>query len=123
MIDYLKIPGQLMSSREKLQGIGYLKRGISINGLFQDHICCVYILTWWTIYSLRFMKGYVEATLGVDPWLTEQCPRVIGGHICRAMLFDMLGSVINVKDLLRRFINLLGNLIRYQALGLSLSGV
>ena len=65
----------------------------------------------------------MEATLGVDPWHTEQCLRTIGGSICRVMLFGMLGNAINVRDLLRRFINLLRNLIRYQALGLSLSGV
>jgi hypothetical protein len=53
----------------------------------------------------------MEATLGVDPWHTEQCLRVIGGPICIVMLFNMSGSVINAKDLLQRFINLLGNLI------------
>ena len=69
------------------------------------------------------MKEYVEATLGVDPWHTEQCLKAIGGPICRAMLFDTFGSAINVRDLLQRSINLLGNSIRYQALGLLLSGV
>uniref|UniRef100_A0A2N9IWS2 Integrase catalytic domain-containing protein n=1 Tax=Fagus sylvatica TaxID=28930 RepID=A0A2N9IWS2_FAGSY len=32
----------------------------------------------------RSMKEYVEATLGVDPWHTEQCLRAIGGPICRS---------------------------------------
>ena len=34
----------------------------------------------------------------------------------------MSGNVINAKDLLRKFTNLLGNLIHYQARGLLLSG-
>ncbi len=114
MTAYLKIQRRPVSSREKLQAIGYLEREISINGLFQDPNCCVYIRTWWTTFSLRFMKEYVEAILGVDCWLTEQCHRVIGGRICKAMLFDMSGNVINAKDLLRRFTNLLGSLIHYQ---------
>ncbi len=67
-------------------------------------------------------EGICRSHTGVDHWLTKQCRRVIGGHICRAMLFDMSGNVINAKDLLRRFTNLLGSLICYQARGLSLNG-
>ena len=63
----------------------------------------------------------MEVILGVDRWLTEQCRRVIGGHICKAMLFGMSGNVINAKDLLRRFTNLLGSLIHCQAHGLLLN--
>jgi ribonuclease HI len=62
-------------------------------------------------------EGICGSHTGVGPWLTEQCLRVTGGPICRVMLFGMLGSVINVKGLLRRSINLLGNLIRCQVLG------
>ena len=122
MIAYLKIQRQPVSLREKLQAIGYLEREISINGLFQDPTCCAYIRTWWTTYSSRFMKEYVEAILGVDPWLTEQCRRVISGCICRMMLFSMLENVINARDLLRKFTNLLESLIRYQSSGLLPSG-
>uniref|UniRef100_A0A2N9H5X7 Integrase catalytic domain-containing protein n=1 Tax=Fagus sylvatica TaxID=28930 RepID=A0A2N9H5X7_FAGSY len=45
----------------------------------------------------RSMKEYVEVTLGVDPWHTEQCLKAIGGPLCRVMLFGMLGSAINVR--------------------------
>ena len=65
----------------------------------------------------------MEAILGVDRWLTEQCRKVIGGHICKAMLFGMSGNVTNVRDLLQEFTNLLKSLIHCQARGLSLNGV
>uniref|UniRef100_A0A2N9GSW4 Uncharacterized protein n=1 Tax=Fagus sylvatica TaxID=28930 RepID=A0A2N9GSW4_FAGSY len=93
-----------------------------IDTVDRDPTCCAYIRTRWTTFCSRSMKVYAEAILGVDHWLTKQCRRVIGGHICRAMLFDMSGNVINAKDLLRRFTNLLGSLIHYQARGLSLNG-
>uniref|UniRef100_A0A2N9GSI0 Uncharacterized protein n=1 Tax=Fagus sylvatica TaxID=28930 RepID=A0A2N9GSI0_FAGSY len=71
----------------------------------------------------RFTRESVEAILGVDPWRTEQCPKVTGGPSCRVMLFGMLESAINVRGSLRKSINLLGSSIRYPAPGLLLSGV
>uniref|UniRef100_A0A2N9F7U3 RNase H type-1 domain-containing protein n=1 Tax=Fagus sylvatica TaxID=28930 RepID=A0A2N9F7U3_FAGSY len=45
-------------------------------------------------------EEYAEAILGVDPWHTEQYPRVIGGPICRVMLFGPLPRATGNKKFL-----------------------
>ena len=65
-----------------------------------------------TTFCSRSMKAFVEAILAVAHWLTEQCRRVIGGHICRVMLFGMSGNVTNVRDFAQWGLDIVGPLPR-----------
>ncbi len=123
MTTYLKIRRRPALSRERLQVIGYPRMGVFTKDLFRDPTCFVYTRIWLITSCSRSMKEFVEVILEVDRWLTKQCPRGTSGHICRVMMFSMLKSVTNVKDLLQRFTSLLGSLILCQAHSPSLNGV
>ena len=109
MITDQKTRRQPVSSKEKPQDIGYLRREASTKDLSRNPIYYVFIWSWSTIFYLRSMKAFAEVTKAADHWHTEQCHKDTGGRICRVMLFGILGSVINAKSLLQRFINLLGS--------------
>ena len=68
---------------EKLLDSGYPRAKNYTNAHFLGHTIYAYILRHQN-YSLRsYMKGFVEATLKADLYLTEPSLRVIGGQTCR----------------------------------------
>ena len=69
------------------------------------------------------MKGFVEAIQEADLYPTELSLRAIGGQIYRMKCKNMLGNVINVKDLHQTYINQEESLTPYLAFGHLLSGV
>ena len=87
MISYLRIRKKPILLKERLQAIGYLKKGASTKDPFQGPIYSVFTRIWLITYSMKSMKVFVEVIPEVDHWLTEQCPKGTGGRICRVILF------------------------------------
>ena len=54
------------------------------------------------------MREFVAITLEGDPYYTRLSLKDIGGLICKELLRTMLGSVTNVRDMLRISTNLEG---------------
>ena len=88
-ISYPRIRKKLILLKEKLRATGYLKKGASIKDPFRGPIYFVSIQIWLITYSMKSMKVFMEVILGVHLWPIEQCPKGIGGHTCRVILFGM----------------------------------
>uniref|UniRef100_A0A2N9G4H4 Uncharacterized protein n=1 Tax=Fagus sylvatica TaxID=28930 RepID=A0A2N9G4H4_FAGSY len=100
MITDLRTRRQPVSSKEKPQDIGYLRREASTRDLSRDPIYYVFIWSWSTIFYLRSMKAFAKVTLVVDHWHTEQCHKDTSGRICRVMLFGPLPWALGNKRFL-----------------------
>ena len=54
---------------------------------FRGPIYSVFIRTWLITCFMKSMRVYMGVIPEVGHWLTGQCHKVIGGRICRAILF------------------------------------
>ena len=68
------------------------------------------------------MKGFMQATLEANHYLTGPSPRDIGGQICKGKHKSMWRNAINAKDFPQTFINQGESLILCPALGHLLNG-